>query len=58
MEYQAGKNRPRWFKTYVLRRKGLSKPQLTTLVTGSVCERYVADELCVEYVCSPQEGAG
>jgi hypothetical protein len=36
MEYQAGKNRPRWFKTYVLRRKGLSKPQLITLVTGSV----------------------
>jgi hypothetical protein len=28
MKYQAGQNLPWWFKTYVLRQKGLSKPQL------------------------------
>ncbi|KAF2852082.1 D-xylose-proton symporter [Plenodomus tracheiphilus IPT5] len=28
MKYQAGENLPWWFKTYVLRKKGLSKPQL------------------------------
>lgn len=31
MKYQAGKNLPWWFKTYVLRRKGLAKPQLYKL---------------------------
>ena len=31
MKYQAGKNLPWWFKTYVLRRKGLPKPQLYKL---------------------------
>ena len=28
MKYQSGKNLPWWFKSYVLRRKGLQKPQL------------------------------
>ncbi|KAF2703468.1 MFS transporter [Pleomassaria siparia CBS 279.74] len=28
MKYQTGKNAPWWFKTYILRRKGLVKPQL------------------------------
>jgi hypothetical protein len=31
MKYQAGKNLPWWFKTYILRRKGLVKPQLYKL---------------------------
>lgn len=31
MRYQAGKNLPWWFKTYVLRQKGLVKPQLYKL---------------------------
>lgn len=28
MNYQVKQNLPWWFKTYILRRKGLSKPQL------------------------------
>lgn len=28
MKYQATKNLPWWFKTYILRKKGLAKPQL------------------------------
>lgn len=28
MNYQLGKNLPWWFNTYVLRKKGLAKPQL------------------------------
>ena len=28
MKYQTSQNFPWWFKTYVLRRKGLVKPQL------------------------------
>jgi hypothetical protein len=28
MKYQARQNLPWWFKTYILRRKGLVKPQL------------------------------
>lgn len=28
MNYQARKNLPWWFNTYVLRKKGLAKPQL------------------------------
>ncbi|KAF1363524.1 D-xylose-proton symporter [Lizonia empirigonia] len=31
MKYQVGKNLPWWFKTYVLQRKGLAKPQLYKL---------------------------
>jgi|TARA_R110002003_G_scaffold175_3_gene14190 hypothetical protein len=31
MSYQVGENLPWWFKTYVLRRKGLSKPILYKL---------------------------
>jgi hypothetical protein len=31
MSYQVGQNLPWWFKTYVLRRKGLSKPVLYIL---------------------------
>jgi hypothetical protein len=31
MKYQATKNLPWWFKTYVLRKKGLAKPQLYKL---------------------------
>jgi hypothetical protein len=31
MKYQATKNLPWWFKTYVLRRKGLQKPLLYKL---------------------------
>lgn len=31
MKYQVRKNLPWWFKTYVLRRKGLAKPQLYKL---------------------------
>lgn len=28
MKYQAGENLSWWFKTYILRKKGLAKPQL------------------------------
>lgn len=28
MKYQVGQNLPWWFKTYVLRKKGLAKPVL------------------------------
>ena len=28
MKYQAGQNLPWWFKTYILRKKGLKKPVL------------------------------
>jgi hypothetical protein len=31
MKYQASQNLPWWIKTYVLRRKGLAKPQLYKL---------------------------
>lgn len=31
MRYQAKQNLPWWFKTYILRRKGLSKPLLYKL---------------------------
>ncbi|PSN74444.1 hypothetical protein BS50DRAFT_642797 [Corynespora cassiicola Philippines] len=45
MKYQATQNLPWWFKTYVLRRKGLSKPQLYKFDNGSAPAVFQAEKV-------------